>query len=159
MQNTQKFVRGSSNTRSVITKERAISPLKYTVIKTDRQYYRYCDAMEELIESGQKNKSVRDEIELLKLLIEKYDAEHSGFDDADPIELLKTLMHEHNMKGVQLAKLLHVSEGLVSDMLNYRKGLSKDTIRILAQKFKLKQEAFNRPYGMKVGVNARFREV
>jgi HTH-type transcriptional regulator/antitoxin HigA len=68
-------------------------------------------------------------------------------------------MHEHNMKGVQLAKLLNVSEGLVSDMLNYRKGLSKDTIRILAQKFKLKQEAFNRPYGMKVVVSARFREV
>ena len=34
-------------------------------------------------------------------------------------------------------------------MLNYKKGLSKDTVRILSQKFKLKQEAFNRPYELR----------
>jgi HTH-type transcriptional regulator/antitoxin HigA len=53
------------------------------------------------------------------------------------------------MKAIGLAELLNVSEGLVSDMLNYRKGLSKDTVRILSQKFKLKQEAFNRPYELR----------
>ena len=34
-------------------------------------------------------------------------------------------------------------------MLNYKKGLSKDTIRILSQKFKMSQEVFNRPYKLK----------
>ena len=55
-------------------------------------------------------------------------------------------MKDHKMKAVDLARLLFVSEGLVSDMLNYKKGLSKETIRILSEKFKLNQEAFNRPY-------------
>jgi len=36
-----------------------------------------------LVDGGKKNKAVRDEIELLTLLIEKYDAEHNTFDDAD----------------------------------------------------------------------------
>lgn len=38
---------------------------------------------------------------------------------------------------------------LVSEMLNYKKGLSKETIRILSDRFKLNQEAFNRPYELK----------
>ncbi|HJY23828.1 MAG TPA: helix-turn-helix domain-containing protein, partial [Hanamia sp.] len=74
-----------------------------------------------------------------------------------PIKLLKSLMKDHKMKAVELAKLLNVSEGLVSDMLNYKKGLSKDTIRILSERFKLKQEAFNRPYELKVPVTPKVR--
>lgn len=123
--------------------------LKYKVIKTKRQYLNYCDALEELMESGNGSKIVKDEIELLSFLIEKYDQEHNSFDDADPIELLKSLMKDHKMKAVELARLLNVSTGLVSDMLNYKKGLSKETIRILSAKFKLSQEAFNRPYKLK----------
>src|ERR1700754_2858872 len=107
--------------------------LQYKVIKTNTQYNKYCDAIEALIDSGKKTKAIQDEIELLTLLIEKYDADHNSFDDANPIELLKSLMKNHKMKAVDLANLLDVSEGLVSDILNYKKGLSKETIRILSQ--------------------------
>jgi HTH-type transcriptional regulator/antitoxin HigA len=57
------------------------------------------------------------------------------------------------MKAVDIAALVGVSEGLVSDMLNYKKGLSKETIRILANRFKLNQEAFNRPYKLVTAAN------
>ncbi len=124
-------------------------PLLYTVIKSVAQYNKYCATLESLIDSNKKTKAIQDEIELLYLLIEKYDAEHKSFGDADPIELLKYLMSDHQMKAIDLAELLNVSEGLVSDMLHYKKGLSKDTIRILSQKFKVSQEAFNRPYKLK----------
>lgn len=132
--------------------------LQYKIIKTDAQYNKYCDALEALVDSGKKTKAVQDEIELLTLLIEKYDADHNSFEDADPIELLKSLMKDHKMKAVDLANLLNVSEGLVSDMLNYKKGLSKDTIRILSERFKLNQEAFNRPYKLHVPVNPKFKD-
>jgi HTH-type transcriptional regulator/antitoxin HigA len=132
--------------------------LQYKIIKTDAQYNRYCETLEALSDIGKRTKSVQDEIELLTLLIEKYDAEHNTFDDADPIELLKSLMKEHKMKAVDLANLLDVSEGLVSDMLNYKKGLSKDTIRLLSERFKLNQEAFNRPYELHVPVNPKFND-
>ena len=132
--------------------------LQYKIIKTDAQYNRYCDALEALVDSGKKTKAVQDEIELLTLLIEKYDADHNSFDDADPIELLKSLMKEHKMKAVDLSNLLDVSEGLVSDMLNYKKGLSKETIRILSERFKLNQEAFNRPYELHVPVSPKVKD-
>jgi len=131
--------------------------LQYKIIKTDAQYNKYCNALEALVDSGKKNKVVQDEIELLALLIEKYDAEHNTFDDADPIELLKSLMKDHKMKAVDLAKLLTVSEGLVSDMLNYKKGLSKDTIRILSERFKLNQDAFNRRYELHIPLSPKIK--
>lgn len=131
--------------------------LRYKIIKTGAQYNKYCNVLEALVDSGKKTKAVQDEIELLTLLIEKYDEEHNTFDDADPIELLKSLMKEHKMKAVDLAELLHVSEGLISDMLHYKKGLSKDTIRILSERFKLNQEAFNRTYELHVPVSPKFK--
>ncbi len=130
----------------------------YTVIKTDAQYNKYCDRLEELMDSGKKTKAVQEEIELITLLIEKYDEEHNTFTDADPIELIKALMKEHKMKAVDLSRLLGVSEGLVSDILNYKKGLSKEVIRKLADHFRLTQEAFNRPYPLKTEEKTGHRE-
>lgn len=120
--------------------------LKYTIIKSDSQYIKYCNALEKLDLLKKKSKAQNDEIELLILLIEKYDEENNCFEDSDPIQILKSLMKDHKMKSIDLAKLLNVSEGLVSDMLRYKKGISKESIRILSDHFKLSQEAFNRPY-------------
>ena len=132
--------------------------LKYKIITTEKQYDKYCKTLEELVFSSQKSKAINEEIDLLTLLIEKYDEENYPFELVDPIELLKSLMKDHKMKSVDLANLLNVSEGLVSDMLNYKKGLSKETIRILSEKFKLNQEAFNRPYELKVVLSSKFKD-
>lgn len=124
--------------------------MPYKLIKTAIQYNQYCRLLERLVRIKKKTRVVQDEIELLTLLIEKYDADHNTFSEADPIALLKALMKEHAMKSVDVASFLGVSEGLVSDMLNYKKGLSKETIRLLASRFKLRQEAFNRPYTLRL---------
>lgn len=55
-------------------------------------------------------------------------------------------LKEHNLKAKDLIEMLGVSKGLVSDILNYKKGMSKEIIRKLSEHFKLSQEAFNRPY-------------
>ena len=100
---------------------------------------------------------MQDEIELLTLLIEKWDNEHNTFNDADPIELLKGLMEEHHLKAKDLVEILDLSKGTISKILNYQKGLSKDTIRRLSEYFKLSQEAFNRPYKLINQLNRHFR--
>ena len=120
--------------------------LKYKIIKTGKQYESYCRELELLISSKTKSKEVKDEIELLTFLIRKWDAEHFPEKDSDPVTLLFALMLDREMKATDLAKLLGVSKGLVSDILNYKKGLSKQLIRHLSLEFKVNQEAFNRPY-------------
>ncbi len=124
--------------------------LKYKVIKTERRYNSYCKVLEELVFATAKPKAIKEEIELLTLLIEKYDEQHTSFTLLNPVELLRSLMKEHSMKSIDLAKVLTVSEGLVSDMLNYKKGFSKEVIRKLAEHFKVNQEAFNRPYELNI---------
>jgi HTH-type transcriptional regulator / antitoxin HigA len=127
-----------------------MATLKYKVITGKTQYNQYCNTLEELVFSGLKDQDTEDEIELLTVLIEKWDDEHNTFTDVDPIRLLRSLMDDHNLKAKDLADLLMVSKGYVSDILNYKEGLSKDSIRILAERFKLNQEAFNRPYKLAV---------
>ena len=56
------------------------------------------------------------------------------------------------MKAKDLVNLLGVSKGYVSDILHYKKGLSKEVIRKLAERFKVSQEAFNRPYPLHAAV-------
>ena len=155
MQNMINYARKKSNTLLTFIKLWVMEALKYKVITSDKQYDKYCKTLEELVFSSPKTKANKDEIALLTLLIEKYDEEHNIFELAEPVPLLKSLMKDHKMKAVDLAKLLDVSEGLVSDILNYKKGLSKETIRVLAETFKVSQEAFNRPYQLQVAVTAK----
>ena len=118
--------------------------LKYTIIKTKKQYNEYCKILETLLSS--KGKNNQDEIELLTLLIEKWDNDHNPFNELEPVELLKELMKIHNIRPKNLSEILGLSKGTVSKILNYQKGLSKETIRKLSLHFKMTQEAFNRPY-------------
>jgi len=123
-----------------------MTALKYKVIKSKTQYREYGNLLGSLFFSGSKNKGVKEEIALLTLLIEKWDTDHNSFEEVDPIRLLRSLMDDHQMKPKDLVDLLHISKGYVSDILNYKKGLSKDVIRKLAAHFKVSQEAFNRHY-------------
>ncbi len=120
--------------------------LKYTIIKTKTQYKDYSNKLEELVFSNTKTKNVKDEIDLLTLLIEKWDAEHNNFNEVDPVTLLKSFMQEQDMKATDLVELLGVSKGYVSEILNYKKGMSKEVIRKLADRFRVSHEAFNRAY-------------
>jgi HTH-type transcriptional regulator/antitoxin HigA len=66
-------------------------------------------------------------------------------------------MIEHSLQAKDLSAILNVSKGLVSDILNYKKGISKEVIRTLSSHFRLSQEAFNRPYKLKLPINAHLR--
>lgn len=123
-----------------------MATLKYKVITSKAQYKAYSHVLEDLVFSGAKDRNTKDEIALLTLLIEKWDAQHNMFDELNPVQLLHSLMKDHNIKAKDLVELLEISKGYVSDILNYKKGLSKDVIRKLAIHFKISQEAFNRPY-------------
>src|SRR5690349_10933565 len=104
------FAMRSYNTRLTYT-EKKMETLKYKVIKTQEQYQAYCQALEELVCRQQEGKQAEEEIELLTLLIEKWDEAHNSFTDVDPIQLLQGLMQEHRLKAKELAQILGVSKG------------------------------------------------
>ncbi|MCF6297704.1 MAG: helix-turn-helix domain-containing protein [Flavobacteriaceae bacterium] len=130
--------------------------LKYVIIKTKKQYNEYCNTLENLVMTN--NKVDSDEIDLLNLLIEKWDSEHNSFNELNPVELLKTLMETNNLKSKDLVEILELSKGTVSKILSSQKGLSKETIRKLSDYFNVSQEAFNRPYKLINEINRHFRD-
>jgi HTH-type transcriptional regulator/antitoxin HigA len=135
-----------------------MSTIKYTVIKNDAQYNEYCDILWELVTSKEITPQIQDEIDLLDVLIDKWDDAHPLIlKESDPVELLKSFMEDHNMKAKDLCELLGVSKGYVSEILNYKKGFSKEIVRKLADRFKVRQEAFNKPYKLRVAKTPRKR--
>ena len=121
-----------------------MATLKYTIIKSKKQYKEYCEKLENFL--FEEPEADKDEIELLTLLIEKWDDENNTFKDMDPIQILKALMTQNNLKAKDLVEILGISKGTVSKILNYQSGLSKDSIRKLSAYFKVSQDAFNKVY-------------
>lgn len=117
----------------------------YPVIKSKTQYDTYCAILEEILFSDQSAER-EDEIERLTLLIEHYDAQQREAVSDDPLTLIKALMGEHGLNQKDLAEIVNRSKGYVSEILNRKKALPKDVIRILAAHFKISQEALNKPY-------------
>lgn len=129
---------------------------QYKIIRTRKQYFQYCKILEKLVIANRK-KDI-DDIELLTLLIKKWDEENLPKINTAPIELIKALMQENGIKATDLANILEVNKSTVSRILNYQKGLSKKSIRILADYFAIAQEALNQPYKLKNEINRKFKD-
>lgn len=119
--------------------------LTYTVIKSEDQYFEYCNLLEEIDFSDNADER-EDEIELLMLLIKTWDAEHNNVPELDPIELVKSLMKDHDLNQEDLVKIAGVGKSTISEILNYKKRMSKSVIRNIATHFKIQQEALNKQY-------------
>jgi len=130
--------------------------MEYKIIKSSSQYEAYCNKLHELVKDPLTRES--DEVELLTLLVEKWESENIRLSVLNPIETIKALMKEHKLNASELSEILNLSKGTISKMLNYSKGLSKETIRNLASYFKLNQEVFNQPYKLENEINRKFKD-
>lgn len=120
--------------------------LKYKVIKSGEQYFDYSDQLEELVSNGLDTQESIDEYELLYLLIRAWDEQHRQVPELDPVELIKSLMEGHELKQTDMVEIAGVGKSTISEILNYKKRMSKKVIRNLADHFKIQQEALNKPY-------------
>lgn len=99
------------------------------VIKTEEQYQAALARLEEIFDSA-KDSPQADELELLSLLIERYEDETSPIDLPDPIEAIKFRMEQMGYKQKDLARVIGF-KGRVSEILNRKRKLSIGIIRKL----------------------------
>lgn len=123
--------------------------MKYTVIKTKEQYNQYCNLLEEMADNDLFE---TDEFELLELLIEVYDSkirEEMGLNrKVNPIDLVLSIMANHNMNSRTLAQKIGKSESYVSEVLNKKKAISKPVALKLADLFKIQISSLLEPYDL-----------
>jgi len=90
-------------------------------------------------------KSDEEEIELLTLLIESWDREHSSVERVDGVTVLRYLMREHGLRAVEVADIVGVGRTQISDILNNKRVIPTGMALRLGRHFKLRQSIFEDP--------------
>ena len=131
--------------------------MKYKKIKSIDQYNQYCDRHEKLTFKDYEGNI--EEIELIQILIEEYESrtieKPKGL---NPVEMIKYLIDENSLSKSQLAKKLSVSRQLITDILNYRRNISKTMVNKLSDRFCLNPSAFSKPYKLKDSKKTKIRQ-
>ena len=108
--------------------------MKVKVIKTESEYESACKRIYELIHASENpvapGTSEADEMELLSLLVEKYEREHYPIEVPDPVEAIKFRMEQLNLKQKDIAPLFG-GKTRVSEVLSKKRPLSIKMIILL----------------------------
>ena len=108
--------------------------MKTKIIKTEKEYNEACERIYKLINSSEKaiesDSSDGEEIELLSLLVEKYEQENYPIEAPTPIEAIKFRMEQMNLKQSDIAPLFG-GKTRVSEVLNGKRSLTLKMITLL----------------------------
>ena len=98
-------------------------------IRTDRDYEEALERVEFLMDAKEGTVEF-DELEILSILIENYEAKHFGIDIPDPIEAIKFRMEQEGLKQKDVAEFFG-NKVRVSEVLNKKRRLTLDMVRNL----------------------------
>ena len=108
--------------------------MKNKILKTDNEYSEACERIYSLINSSdnqiEPNSPEGEEIELLSLLVEKYEQEHFHIEAPNPIEAIKFRMEQMNLKQTNIAPLFG-GKTRVSEVLHGKRPLNLNMITLL----------------------------
>jgi len=121
-------------------------------ICNETDYDKALDRVDTLMELNPEMGTIEsDELEVLVLLIEKYEEKAWEISEPDPIEAIKLRMEQMHLKQQDLVPYTG-NKSKVSEVLNRKVGLSLNMIYNLAKGLHLPLEVLVQPVGkMKVG--------
>jgi HTH-type transcriptional regulator/antitoxin HigA len=99
-------------------------------IKTEKDYQKALKRLEQIFDAKIGTKE-GDELEILSILIEKYEDIHFPIDLPDPIEAIKFRMEQMGLKQNDLVEAIGF-KSRVSEVLNRKRKLSLEMIRKLS---------------------------
>ncbi|WP_310587953.1 MULTISPECIES: transcriptional regulator [Dyadobacter] len=103
--------------------------MELKLIETEKEYNNAIARIDELFDAPQASKEAK-ELDLLVLLVNKYEQENFPIEEPDPIEYIKIRMEEMGLKATDLVPYMG-NKGNVSRVLNRKRGLSIEMIRNL----------------------------
>ena len=113
-------------------------------IKTNKDYQNTLKRFEVIFDS-KKGSPEGDELEILGILIEKYEDEHFPIGFPDPIEAIKFRMEQLGYNQTDLAKIVGL-KSRVSEILNKKRKLTIEMIRLLHENLKIPTEVLIQAY-------------
>ena len=109
--------------------------MKLKPIKNDRELNRALKRIDELW-GAKPGTSKGDELDVLMLLVEKYEDEHFAIPASDPVEAIKFLMDQNNLSRKDLEPYIGAS-GRVSEVLSRKQNLTLAMIKRLHKGLKI----------------------
>ncbi len=111
------------------------------LIHNDAELEMYTDALFRLTALENPSRSEVEAIELLTLLVERYEQEHYPIPAADPVSVVSFLMERKNLTQRDLIPQFG-SESAVSMFMTGQRGLTLVQVRKLSTRFKLPTDLF-----------------
>lgn len=116
------------------------------IIKSENEYEEALNRLEEIFDAPLGTPE-GDESELLAFLIEKYEEENHPIPDPDPIEAIKYMMEQSNLKVTDLANILG-DKGNISKILNKKRKMSLEMIRNIHDQLKIPYSVLIQDYSL-----------
>lgn len=129
-------------TFNLITYANLLAQAVPKVIETKEEYDRALQQVEPLHFKKDRTPEERALYKLLVLLIEAYEEEHYSMPSSPPHELLQFIMESNGMRQADLVELGLGSSGVVSEIVNGKRSISKAQAKILADRFKVSPSLF-----------------
>ena len=108
--------------------------MKTKILKTEQEYNEACKRIYKLINSSDEpiepDSPEGEELELLSLLVEKYEQENHSMKAPDPIEAIKFRMEQMNLRQTHIAPLFG-GKTRVSEVLHRKRPLTLRMIVLL----------------------------
>ena len=111
------------------------------LIRSEEQLAAYTKALYRLTSEPRPTAAQVEAIELLTLLIERYEEEHYSVPKASPADVLRFLLDRHGLKQRDLAAELG-GESVVSEVLSGKRRLNAAHIEELSKRFHVSPAVF-----------------
>src|SRR5713101_5413958 len=111
------------------------------VIHNDEELEAYTDALFQLTALENPSRDEVEAIELLTLLVERYEQEHYAVPAADPASVVRFLIEQQNLTQRDLIPQFG-SESAVSMFMAGQRNLTIEQVRKLSTRFKLPADVF-----------------
>ena len=112
------------------------------VIHSEKDNDTYTQALYELDQrSGKLTRAEKELAELLTLLIEDFESKRYELPRAKPLEVVRFLMDQHNLKQKDLVDVFG-TRSIVSEVLSGKRKLNRDHIARLSERFHVSPDVF-----------------
>jgi HTH-type transcriptional regulator/antitoxin HigA len=113
-------------------------------IRSDKDYNKALQRLEDIFDAKPETKN-GDELDILSILIDKYENEHFPIGMPDPVEAIKFRMEQMGMKQKDLIALIGF-KSRVSEILNRKRKLTLDMVRKLSKALHIPTEVLIQEY-------------
>ncbi|MDB9473947.1 helix-turn-helix domain-containing protein [Dolichospermum circinale] len=112
------------------------------VIETEEEYERLLKVAEYLTFKKNRSHEERALDKLIVRLIEDYEEENYPMDESTPHEILLHIMESSGIRQADLVSILGSSSGVVSEVVNGKRSISKAQAKALGEYFKVSPSLF-----------------